>query len=441
MRDERTRPTGWPGLCASARAVHPVRGCVSARSWSARMERRPPAAVRAILAAGLLLAGDAVMVHALDLRRWPDGDGAAVSRAVQADGFVFVSTTRPTGPDGTMAANDVRAQTRQVLDNLARTLESAGTSLARAASVHVYLRRAADFAAMNEVYATYWPSDPPARTTIVATLSHPDALVEMSAVAVAASAPREVVHPAAWVRSPNPYSYGIRSGDTLFLSGLVARSGRDNSLVQGDIAAQTKVVLDNAREVLAAAGMGPDDIVSARVFITEPSLFGQMNAAYRSFFASDPPPRATVVCELMNPAFQVEITFVAVKGAAASRRVFGAPGPQGPPFSRAVAAGGRVFVAGMLGVTPDTRTDMGAQAREALASVGKALKEAGLGWSDVIEAVVYVSDMSRADAMEAAWRETFAASPPARVLTGTRLVNPDGLVEIMVTAAERAASR
>jgi enamine deaminase RidA (YjgF/YER057c/UK114 family) len=55
--------------------------------------------------------------------------------------------------------------------------------------------------------------------------------------------------------------------------------------------------------------------------------------------------------------------------------------------------------------------------------------------------VVYVSDMSRAAAMEAAWREVFAASPPARVLTGTRLVNPDGLVEIMVTAAERAGSR
>jgi 2-iminobutanoate/2-iminopropanoate deaminase len=409
--------------------------------WRRGVERRPAAGTGAVLVAGLLLAGEASMAHGFDLRRWPDGGGAAVSRAVQMDGLVFVSTTGPTGPDGTIAAGDVKAQTRQVLDNLARTLESAGTSLARAASVHVYLRRAADFAAMNEVYATYWAADPPARTTIVAALSHPDALVEMSAVGIAAGAPREVVHPAAWVRSPNPYSYGIRSGDTLFLSGLVARSGRDNSLVQGDIAAQTKVVLDNAREVLAAAGMGPGDIVSSRVFITDASLFASMNAAYRSFFTADPPPRATVVCELMNPAFQVEITFVAVRGAAASRRVFGPPGPQGPPFSRAIAAGGRVFVAGMLGVTPDTRADMGAQTRQTLASVGKALNEAGLGWSDVVEAVVYVSDMSRAAAMEAAWREVFAASPPARVLTGTRLVNPDGLVEIMVTAAERAGSR
>lgn len=419
MNDERTPLTGWR------------RG----------VERRPAAALRALLAAGLLLAGEASMAHGLDLRRWPEGGDAAVSRAVRADRFVFVSTTRPTGPDGTIAAGDVRTQTRRVLDNLARTLESAGSSLARAASVHVYLRRAADFAVMNEVYATYWPADPPARTTIVATLSHPDALVEMSAVGVAAGEPREVVHPAAWVRSPNPYSYGIRSGDTLFLSGLVSRSGRDNSLIQGDIAVQTKVVLDNAREVLAAAGMDSGDIVSSRVFITDPSAFPQMNAAYRPFFASDPPPRATVVCELMNPVFQVEITFVAVKGAAASRHVFGAPGPQGPPFSRAVAAGGRLFVTGMLGVTPETRTDMGEQTRQTLASVGRALKEAGLDWSDVIEAVVYAGDMARVDAMEAAWREVFAASPPARILAGARLVNPDGLVEIMVTAADRVGRR
>ena len=47
-------------------------------------------------------------------------------------------------------------------------------------------------------------------------------------------------------RSPNPYSYGIRSGDTLFLAGLVSRRGADNSMVPGDMATQMRTILDNA---------------------------------------------------------------------------------------------------------------------------------------------------------------------------------------------------
>ena len=63
---------------------------------------------------------------------------------------------------------------------------TAGSSLANAATVTVYLKSAADFAAMNEVYATYFPKDPPARTTVVLTqpLANADGLVEISMVAV-----------------------------------------------------------------------------------------------------------------------------------------------------------------------------------------------------------------------------------------------------------------
>lgn len=51
----------------------------------------------------------------------------------------------------------------------------------------------------------------------------------------------------------SPYTYAIKSGDTLYLSGLVSRSGRDNAQVQGDIATQTKTIMDNAGEILKAA--------------------------------------------------------------------------------------------------------------------------------------------------------------------------------------------
>ena len=66
----------------------------------------------------------------------------------------------------------------------------------------------------------------------------------------------------------HPYSYGIRSGDTLFLAGLVSRRGSDGSAIDGDVGVQTRAVLDNAARAPAAAGMSFADVVSSRVFIT-----------------------------------------------------------------------------------------------------------------------------------------------------------------------------
>ncbi|MGH9141864.1 MAG: RidA family protein, partial [Vicinamibacterales bacterium] len=82
------------------------------------------------------------------------------SAAVKADGLIYVSGTL--GSSG-----DIKAQTKQVLDNINATLKTAGSSLANAASVTVYLRNQGDFAAMNEVYRGYWAKDPPARTTVM----------------------------------------------------------------------------------------------------------------------------------------------------------------------------------------------------------------------------------------------------------------------------------
>src|SRR5213083_2923728 len=121
------------------------------------------------------------------------------SAAVKADGLIYVSGTLGSG-------GDVKAQTKQVLDNISATLKTAGSTLANAASVIVYLKNQSDFAAMNEVYRTYWPKDPPTRTTVVASLVRPEALVEIAMVAVPTGGERTVVHPADWMQSPNPYS-------------------------------------------------------------------------------------------------------------------------------------------------------------------------------------------------------------------------------------------
>jgi len=364
--------------------------------------------------------------------------GLPFSALVKADGLLHVAGTMATDTVERPVEGDIKVQTRRTLESIGALLRRHGSGLDRVLSVHVYLTRAEDFAAMNEVYTTFFPKDPPARTTVVAALVLPGALVEMSAVAVPNGSPREVVHPAAWAKSPNPYSYGVRAGDTLMLAGLVARDVKANAPVEGDMAAQTKLVLENAGEVLRAAGMSYADVVSSRVYITDGAAFQEMNAAYRPFFPGDKPVRATVVTGLMLPAYKVEITLVAVKGA---KQAFVAPGPDGSPgqpspnFSHALRAGSRLFVAGMLGDTPATRGDAKAQAGEALARIARTMRAAGYQPADAVDAMVYVTDARHFAAMNEAWREVFGTQFPARATVVTGLVAPDGLVEIMITAA------
>src|SRR5678810_792655 len=134
---------------------------------------------------------------------------------------------------------DLPSQTSMALARLDERLRAERSSLADALVMTVYLRRASDFAAMNDAYRQAFKAAPPTRTTVVTEPMTPGALVEVAAVGAPAGSDRRTVHPSSWMASPNPYSYGVRSGDLLFLSGLIARNGRDNSIVSGNVATQT----------------------------------------------------------------------------------------------------------------------------------------------------------------------------------------------------------
>lgn len=360
------------------------------------------------------------------------------SPAVKAGGLIYLSGTLSQDDKGAIAGTDVADQTRRIIDRMKTVLEAAGSSLPQVVAVTVYLKSAGDFGAMNEAYRTYWPKDPPTRTTVVADLLL-GALVEVSMIAVPNGAERVVVHPKEWIASPNPYSYAIRTGDTLFLSGLVPRNGRDNSVVTGDITAQTKTVLDNAGELLRAAGMDHSNIVSARVYLPNGADFQGMNAAYRSYFKSDPPARATVVAGLAGKGYAVEMTFVA---SSSPRQVVGTPG--NPNLSPAIRAGNRLYVSGVLGNNADNAGNAAAQTRETLARIRTTLQAGGFTPADVVDGLVYLTDLTKFQEMNAEYRAFFEKDAPtgpgqgfpARATVGTGLVAPGGLVEIMVTAVK-----
>ena len=361
-----------------------------------------------------------------------------VGSAVRSADFIYVAGTLAIGADGALVAGDVRAQTKQVLENISVIVARAGSDMSRAASVTVYLKRSADFAAMNEVYRKYWPVDPPARTTVITNLIVPEALVEISMIAIHRRGERRVIHPAGWMKSANPYSYGIKSGDTLFLAGLISRSGRDNSPVAGDMGAQTRAALDNAGEILTAAGMTYGNVVSSRVYITDTAAFQDMNAAYRPYFPVDPPARATVRTGLTAPEYLVETTLTAVKGpervAVTTPDADGTAGRPNPSFSSAIRVGNRLYLSGMLGNTDSNKGDAAAQTRETMARLGRTLKAAGFEWDDVVDGVVYLPNVRDFAAMNESYRPFFRLAFPARTTVDAGLVSPDSLVEIMLTA-------
>lgn len=110
------------------------------------------------------------------------------SQGVKANGFFFLSGQVALDPaSGQLVGGDIRAQTEQVLKNLAAVLEAAGSSLAGVVKTTVFLADMDDFAGMNEVYARFFPQPPPARATVEVARLPKDARVEIDLIAVGGS--------------------------------------------------------------------------------------------------------------------------------------------------------------------------------------------------------------------------------------------------------------
>ena len=108
------------------------------------------------------------------------------SQGVQANGFLFLSGQIPLEPaSGQVVAGDIAAQTERVLKNLQGVLQAAGSSLARVVKTTVYLKDLGDFGKMNEVYARFFSSEPPARATVEVARLPREVLIEIDLVALA----------------------------------------------------------------------------------------------------------------------------------------------------------------------------------------------------------------------------------------------------------------
>jgi 2-iminobutanoate/2-iminopropanoate deaminase len=107
------------------------------------------------------------------------------SQAIKANGFVFASGQIPIIPEtGEFVAGGITEQTEQVIKNLSRVLEAAGSGLDRVVKTTVFLADMEEFVAMNEVYGKYFSEEPPARATVEAAGLPRGARVEIEAIAL-----------------------------------------------------------------------------------------------------------------------------------------------------------------------------------------------------------------------------------------------------------------
>ncbi len=111
--------------------------------------------------------------------------GGPYSHAVEANGFLFLSGMVPMDVEKDLAIrDDIKAATALVLDNIKKLLAEAGSSLENAVKVTVFLHDMNDFQAMNEVYATYFPENQPARSCVAVRELPMNFPVEIELVAV-----------------------------------------------------------------------------------------------------------------------------------------------------------------------------------------------------------------------------------------------------------------
>jgi 2-iminobutanoate/2-iminopropanoate deaminase len=108
-----------------------------------------------------------------------------------------------------------------------------------------------------------------------------------------------------------PYSQAVVDGGRVFLSGQIPLDPATGKLVEGDIVAQTRRVLDNVKAVLEAAGSDLSRVVKATVFVTDLRHFAEVNRVYAQYFTSDPPARSTVQVAALPLGAAIEIEVIA----------------------------------------------------------------------------------------------------------------------------------
>lgn len=110
-----------------------------------------------------------------------------------------------------------------------------------------------------------------------------------------------------------PYSQAVQFGNMMFVSGQIAIDPKTGELVQDNIQAETKQVMQNLEAILSEAGMDFNNVLKSTIFLMDMGQFAQVNEVYGQYFSSNPPARETVQVAGLPKGVNVEISVVVAK--------------------------------------------------------------------------------------------------------------------------------
>ena len=207
-----------------------------------------------------------------------------LSQGTRAGDWIFVSGQRARDSDGnTVGIGDFEAQADRAFECVAQVLAEAGGDLSDVVKLTAYLVNPLHVERFHKMCARVFPTHPPAGTTaVVASLSSPDAFIEIEACA-------RLGQNTKWLtQRTGPFSTGVRTGDTIFISGQTAAS-RQGQEPLTDFQSQLHAVYQNLDASLTDFGAGFSDLVKINYFITNPLYYRQLYRIREEVFKVDWP--------------------------------------------------------------------------------------------------------------------------------------------------------
>ena len=125
---------------------------------------------------------------------------------------------------------------------------------------------------------------------------------------------RKIIKAADAPQAIGPYSQAVEAGGFVFLSGQIPMDPKTGAVVQGDCSSQARLVMENAKAILTAAGCSMTQVVKATIYLKNMADFALVNEVYGGYFPTEPPARATVEVSRLPKDVALEMDFVAWKG-------------------------------------------------------------------------------------------------------------------------------
>lgn len=228
---------------------------------------------------------------------------APFSPGVRVGDRLFLSGQAGVDPEtGSLIEGDIAAHVTQTLDNIETVLKAAGMDFSNVVATEVFLADGDHFAPMSEVYVSRIPDTKPARVPILVSAIPLNSPVEITMIASRGaknSVLPEGMDPA------GAYSRGLKVGNTMYIAGVY--SARDT------VEDRVSDCLGRVEKILQAEGFSFGDVVEARVYLTQMNDYRAMNEAYKGYFATRPPTRATIGVADLPGTNKMGMAFVAAK--------------------------------------------------------------------------------------------------------------------------------